>query len=24
MGFGAATGGSNDNHELVNWKLTFT
>lgn len=24
MGFGAATGGSTDNHELVNWKLTFT
>lgn len=23
MGFGAATGGSTDNHELVNWKLTF-
>lgn len=24
MGFGAATGGANDNQELVNWKLTFT
>jgi hypothetical protein len=24
MGFGAATGGSTDNQELVNWKLTFT
>lgn len=24
MGFGAATGGSTDNHELVDWKLTFT
>ena len=24
MGFGAGTGGSTDNHELVNWKLTFT
>jgi hypothetical protein len=24
MGFGAATGGANDNHELVSWKLTFT
>jgi Concanavalin A-like lectin/glucanases superfamily len=24
MGFGAATGGSTDNHELINWKLTFT
>lgn len=24
MGFGAATGGSNDNHELLSWVLTFT
>ena len=24
MGFGAATGGSNDNHELLSWSLTFT
>lgn len=24
MGFGAATGGANDNQELVNWKVTFT
>lgn len=24
MGFGAATGGSTDNHELVNWSLSFT
>ena len=24
MGFGAATGGANDNHELLSWVLTFT
>ena len=24
MGFGAATGGSNDNQEILNWTLTFT
>jgi hypothetical protein len=24
MGFGAATGGSNDNHQLLSWSLTFT
>ena len=24
MGFGAATGGANDNHQLINWSLTFT
>jgi hypothetical protein len=24
MGFGAATGGANDNHELLSWSLTFT
>ena len=24
MGFGAATGGANDNHQLINWTLTFT
>jgi hypothetical protein len=24
MGFGAATGGSNDNHELLSWALMFT
>ena len=24
MGFGAATGGSNDNHQLINWSLQFT
>ena len=24
MGFGGATGGSNDNHQLLNWTLTFT
>ena len=24
MGFGAGTGGSNDNHELLSWVLTFT
>ena len=24
MGFGAATGGSNDNHELLSWTLQFT
>jgi hypothetical protein len=24
MGFGAATGGSTDNHELLSWSLTFT
>ena len=23
MGFGSATGGANDNHELLNWSLTF-
>jgi hypothetical protein len=24
MGFGVATGGANDNHELFSWSLTFT
>ena len=24
MGFGAATGGANDNHQLLSWVLTFT
>lgn len=24
MGFGAATGGANDNHQLLSWSLTFT
>jgi hypothetical protein len=24
MGFGAATGGANDNHELLSWVLQFT
>jgi hypothetical protein len=24
MGFGAGTGGSTDNHELLSWSLTFT
>lgn len=24
MGFGAATGGANDNHQLLSWTLTFT
>ena len=24
MGFGAATGGSNDNHEILSWSLQFT
>jgi len=24
MGFGAATRGANDNHELLSWVLTFT
>ena len=24
MGFGAATGGANDNHQLLSWALTFT
>ena len=23
MGFGGATGGANDNHEILNWSLTF-